>query len=404
MSHIDQLIEKHCPNGVDFKALGEIGQFVRGNGMPKTDFTETGVGAIHYGQIYTFYGVWTTETKSFVAPQTAAKLAKVDPGDIIITNTSENLEDVGKAVAWLGRNQIVTGGHATVFKHEQDPKYIAYWLQSPSFRAQKKRLASGTKVIDVSAKSLAKVIIPLPPIEVQREIVKVLDTFSKLEAELEAELEARRSQYTFYRERILAQSDTEVRTTLGSICLSVSSGATPLTTRSDYYEGGAIPWLRTQEVVWSEIHSTQMKITEKAVKQTAAKWIPENCVIVAISGATAGRAGINKIPLTTNQHCCNLHIDPKLASYRYVYHWVTAHYQELRALGRGARADLNIGLIKSFPINLPSLLHQERAVEALDRFDLLVNDLRHGLPAELKARRKQYEHYRDRLITFQEAK
>ena len=203
MSQIDALIKQLCPAGVPFSTLGEIAELVRGNGMPKTDFTESGVGAIHYGQIYTYYNTWTAETKSFVDQKTASKLAKVDPGDIIITNTSENLEDVGKAVAWLGQSQIVTGGHATVLKHKQNPKFIAYWLQSPSFHSQKKRLATGTKVIDVSAKSLAKLRIPIPPLEVQHEIVKVLDTFSKLEAELEAELEARRNQYKFYRDRLL---------------------------------------------------------------------------------------------------------------------------------------------------------------------------------------------------------
>ena len=117
MSRIDDMIERVCPNGVEFKKLGEIGQLVRGNGLPKTAFTATGVGAIHYGQIYTYYGISTTETISFVAPDTAANLVKVNPGDIIITNTSENLEDVGKAVAWLGDKQIVTGGHATVLKN-----------------------------------------------------------------------------------------------------------------------------------------------------------------------------------------------------------------------------------------------------------------------------------------------
>lgn len=199
MSRIDELSAELCPDGVSRRALGELGDLVRGNGMPKTDFVESGVGAIHYGQIYTCYGTWATETKSFVASQTAAKLAKVDPGDVIITNTSENLEDVGKAVAWLGSEQIVTGGHATVFKHSLDPKYVAYWLQTPDFFAQKKRLATGTKVIDVSARSLERITIPVPPLEVQREIVRVLDTFT----ELEAELEARRRQYAHYRDSLL---------------------------------------------------------------------------------------------------------------------------------------------------------------------------------------------------------
>ena len=203
MSRIDDLIAQLCPNGVEYKAIGEFGELVRGNGMPKSDFVESGVGCIHYGQIYTYYGIWTTETISFVSAGKAEKFAKVDPGDLVITNTSENLDDVCKAVAWLGNTQIVTGGHATVLKHNQDPKYLSYYLQTPDFFAEKKKHATGTKVIDVSAKSLAKIRIPVPPLEVQREIVKVLDTFTKLEAELEAELEARRRQYQYYRDALL---------------------------------------------------------------------------------------------------------------------------------------------------------------------------------------------------------
>ena len=109
MSRIGDLIRELCPHGVEFQALGEIGKLVRGNGMPKSDFVDSGVGCIHYGQIYTYYRTWTTTTISFVPPEKAAKLAKVDPGDLIITNTSENLEDVCKTVAWLGDEQIVTG-------------------------------------------------------------------------------------------------------------------------------------------------------------------------------------------------------------------------------------------------------------------------------------------------------
>lgn len=190
--------------------------------------------------------------------------------------------------------------------------------------------------------------------------------------------------------------------TLGEICVSVSSGGTPLSTRTDFY-GGDIPWLRTQEVRFMDIHDTEVKITEKALKNSSAKWIPANCVIVAISGATAARSAINKIPLTTNQHCCNLEVDPTQANYRYVFHWVSKEYENLKALGQGARADLNAGIIKSFPIAIPPLAEQARVVAILDQFDALVNDLSFGLPAEIKARRQQYEHYRDRLLTFREA-
>lgn len=203
MSRIDDLIAEHCPNGVDFKPLGEVAQLVRGNGMPKSMLTDSGVGAIHYGQIYTRYGVWATATISFVDAEHAKKLAQAHPGDLIITNTSENIEDVCKAVAWLGDTPVVTGGHATVIRHPWDPKFLSYWFASEDFRQQKRKLATGTKVIDISARQLAKVRIPLPPLDVQREVVIILDKFTKLEAELEAELKFRRQQYEHYRNQLL---------------------------------------------------------------------------------------------------------------------------------------------------------------------------------------------------------
>ncbi|WP_434615647.1 restriction endonuclease subunit S [Arthrobacter sp. A5] len=187
--------------------LGEFSTLVRGNGMPKTDFTDSGVAAIHYGQIYTHYGTSATETMSFVSPEKATKLAKVDPGDLVITNTSENLEDVGKTVAWLGQEQAVTGGHATVIKHQQNSKYLAYYFQTTEFAVAKRKYASGTKVIDVSAKSLAKIAIPLPPVSEQERIVAILDKFSSLVNDLSTglpgEIAARRKQYEYYREKVL---------------------------------------------------------------------------------------------------------------------------------------------------------------------------------------------------------
>ncbi len=187
--------------------LGEFAELIRGNGLPKADFTESGVPAIHYGQIYTHYKTWATETKSFVAETTSTKLAKVLPGDLVITNTSENLEDVGKAVAWLGSRTAVTGGHATVIRHKQNPKYLAYYFQTSQFSIDKAKHARGTKVIDVSAKDLAKISVPLPAIEEQDQIVKILDGFElltwSLSEGLPAEIEARRKQYEHYRAKLL---------------------------------------------------------------------------------------------------------------------------------------------------------------------------------------------------------
>ena len=114
-------------------------------------------------------------------------------------------------------------------------------------------------------------------------------------------------------------------TRLGNICKRVVSGGTPKAGIVEYY-GGNIPWLRTQEVDWNDIYDVSIKITEEGLKNSSAKWIPKNCVIVAMYGATAGKVAINKIELTTNQACCNLEINPSKALYRYVYHWLCKSY------------------------------------------------------------------------------
>lgn len=249
---------------------------------------------------------------------------------------------------------------------------------------------------------------PEKSLAIQAKIVRILDSFTELTAELTAELKARKQQYNHYREQLLSFEDGEVEwKTLGEVSLKSYSGATPKAGDAKYYEGGTIPWLRTQEVVFSDIHETAVKITQVAVDDTAAKWVPANCVIVAISGATAGRSGINKIPLTTNQHCCCLEIDPKQALFRYVFHWVSMNYEKLKDLGQGARGDLNSGIIKGFGIPIPfpnqperSLDEQARIVELLDKFDTLTTSLSEGLPREIKLRQQQYEYYRNLLLNF----
>jgi len=187
--------------------LGEIGKLVRGNGLQKKDFTNTGVGCIHYGQIYTYYDTFTDSTKSFVSPELAKTLRVVNKGDLIITNTSENMDDVCKAVAWLGDNDIVTGGHATILKHNENPKYLAYYTQTEMFSIQKRKYANGTKVIDVSVSNMSKILIPLPKLEEQDRIVSLLDRFHELsngiKTGLPAEIVARKKQYEYYRDKLL---------------------------------------------------------------------------------------------------------------------------------------------------------------------------------------------------------
>ena len=196
-------------NDVKIITLGDLGMFVRGSGLQKKDLTTQGIPAIHYGQIYTYYGTYAKKTKSFVTKEMAEKLKKVNYGDVIITNTSENIEDVCKAVVYLLKEQGVTGGHASIFKPSEKiiGKYLAYYTQTTDFAKEKRKFAKGTKVIDVNAKDLAKIKIPLPPLSVQREIVEILDKFDTLcnsiSEGLPTEIELRRKQYEYYRNQLL---------------------------------------------------------------------------------------------------------------------------------------------------------------------------------------------------------
>ncbi|WP_368194978.1 restriction endonuclease subunit S [Aeromonas sp. R2-2] len=249
---------------------------------------------------------------------------------------------------------------------------------------------------------------PKKSLEIQAEIVRILDAFTALTTELTTELTSRKKQYNYYRDQLLSFEDGDVEwKTLGDVTKKWYSGGTPTAGRSEYYDGGDIPWLRTQEVKFTDINNTDVKITKAALDKTAAKWIPANCVIVAISGATAGRSAINKIPLTTNQHCGCLEIDSSKALYRYVFHWVSFNYENLKAQGQGARGDLNSTIIKNFRLPIPyadtphkSLAEQARIVAILDKFDALTTSLTEGLPREIELRQKQYEYYRDLLLSF----
>ena len=156
---------------------------------------------------------------------------------------------------------------------------------------------------------------------------------------------------------------------MSDICTKITSGGTPLTKRDDYY-GGGIPWLRTQEVNFGNIYSTEKTITELGLKNSSAKIIPEDSVIVAMYGATAGKSAINKIPLATNQACCNLIIDNNKADYRFVYYYLVNSYEKLLSAAVGA-AQQNLGSkqISAMIINLPSLSQQKKIANILSSLD-----------------------------------
>ena len=158
--------------------------------------------------------------------------------------------------------------------------------------------------------------------------------------------------------------------TIENICVRICSGGTPSRKHPEYYLNGSIPWLNTSEIDYSRIYKTENKISAIGLKNSSAKWIPTNAVIVAMYGATAGKVAISGIPLTTNQACCNLIIDEKYADYRYVYYYLCHNYIRLSSLANGgAQQNLSVSLLKNFQIVLPKVEIQKKIAAILSALD-----------------------------------
>jgi len=371
---------------VEWKTLGEVAEIGTGSSN-RQDETENGS--------YPFYvrSKNVLRSSNYQFDETAI----IIPGEGGIGDIFHYAEGKYALHQRAYRIKVTTG-------NELVPKFLFYYMTN-AFKPFILARCVGATATSIRKPMLAVFPIPIPPLRVQSRIVEILDKFTQLEAELEAELEARNKQYDFYRNRLLdfAHRDDLAGQvewkTLGEVCEKVCSGGTPSTATPQYYEGN-IPWMRTQDIDWQEIHDTEIKITEEAIANSSAKLIPKNCVIVAMYGATAAKACINKIPLTTNQACCNLQIDENVAHYKYVYYWIRNEYERLKALGEGSQSNLNAKKIKSYKLPLPPLSEQRRIVDILDRFDTLTNSISEGLPREIALRRKQYEYYRDALLNF----
>ncbi len=403
MSRIDDLIAEYCPNGVERRPLGAIAKLYRGNGLQKKDFTDEGIGCIHYGQIYTRYNTFTAQTISFVDKKLADKLLKVHPNDLIVTATSENLEDVCKSVAWLGESDIVTGGHSIVVRHHQNAKYLSYYFQTLDFFQRKRAYVHGTKVMEIKKDDLAKIAVPIPPLPVQEEIVRILDSFSSLEAELEAELEARRKQYAHYRDQLLTFDRERVPwLKLGDVGEFIRGNGIQ---KKDFQDSGVGCIHYGQIYTYYGLFTDHTKsFIDPQLAEKKKKAYQGDLVIATTSEneedvcKACAWLGEKPIAISGDAYVFRHHQNPKYMAY---YFQSELFQQQKKKFITGTKVlRVNGESMAKIEIPMPSLDEQERIVSILDRFDRLTNDLSSGLPAEIEARRRQYEYYRDRLLSF----
>lgn len=379
MSRIDDLIAEYCPDGVKHQTLGEIGEFIRGNGIQKRDFRDSGFGCIHYGQIYTYYGLFADHTKSFIDPNLAEKRKKAYKGDLVIATTSENEEDVCKACAWLGEEPIAISGDAYIFRHHQNPKYISYCFQSELFQSQKKKYITGTKVLRVNGDAMAKIHVPVPPLPVQEEIVRILDSFSSLEA--------RRKQYAYYRDQLIRDCPSIRWIPLSEISENCDKSRKPI--KKEKRIAGKTPYYGASGVVDyvdGFTHEGDYLLLSEDGANLLARSMP-------IAYQISGRNWINN-------HAHVLRIEN--ANLRQLVEMYLNSISLEPYITKGAQPKLTKQRMETIAVPVPSEDYLSRIVEMLTKFYALTTSLTDGLPAEIEARRKQYEYYRDRLLSFDE--
>ena len=385
MSKLSRLLNELCPEGVEYKTLGEIASISRGGNFQKKHYVSNGIPCIHYGQIYTKYNLFVNEADSYIESEVAKKQKFAESGDIIMAITSENVEDVCKCIAWLGNDKVAVSGHTAIIHHNQNPKYLVYYLSSQMFQDQKRKMAHGTKVIEVSPAKLNEVKVAVPPLEVQREIVHILDSFTLLTAELTAELTARKKQYEFYQNKLL-KFDNKVKIVNLSDIADIGTGSS---NTNESIDDGRYPfYVRSQE----PLRKNDYEFDETAII-TAGDGVGVGKVFHYVEGKYA-----------LHQRAYRIHINSPEVLPRYYFHYMRTTFLSYiqKSMFQSSVASIRRPMLNAFPVPIPSLDVQQRLVNVLDNFETICSDLSIGLPAEIEARKKQYEYYRDVLLTFAE--
>ncbi|WRF73094.1 restriction endonuclease subunit S [Helicobacter pylori] len=414
MHKIERLLQTLAPKGVEFRKLGDIGEFTRGNGLLKSDLQDKGRPVVHYGQIHTQYNLSIDKTISYVNDALFHKLKKAKPNDILIVTTSENVKDVGKSIAWLGNEEVAFSGEMYSYSTNENPKFIIYYFQTWFFQKEKEKKITGTKVMRIHENDLKKITIPIPPLEIQQEIVKILDAFTELNTELNTELKARKKQYEYYQNMLLDFKDIHqnhkdakmsakpypkrLKTLLQTLapkgvefrklgemleydqpnkyCVTSKefdkSYPTPVLTAGKTFILG---YTNEKDNIYQASKSSPVIIFDDFT--TATQWVDFPFKV---------KSSAMKILLPKN---------PTI-NIRFIFFYMqTIPYN----IG-GEHARHWISRYSQLEVPIPPLEIQQEIVTILDQFSLLTTDLLAGIPAEIKARKKQYEYYREKLLTF----
>lgn len=396
MTKLEELINELCPDGVEYKKLADVCNFNRGTSLVSKNAKSGDVPVISGGQKPAFY--------HNVANRTGTTITVAGSGAY-----------AGYVGIWY-EPIFVCDAFSVEPKNadELDIKYLYHYLTNNQNKIYNKKTGAG--IPHVHGKDIAKFSIPLPPLSIQSEIVHILDSFTLLTAELTAELTARQKQYAFYRDYLLDFSNEDVikkipdidcsnveYKRLGDIATAIYRGAG--IKRDEVTETG-IPCVRygeiytTYNVTFNNCvsHTDEDKIQNKkyfehgdvlfAITGESVEEIAKSCVYL---GHDKCLAGGDIVVLKHNQN-------PKYMAY--VLSTTNAQSQKSKGKVKSKVVHSSVPAISDIIIPIPPLAEQEKIANMIERFDRLCNDISNGLPAEIEARKKQYEYYRDTLLSF----
>ena len=407
MNKLEQLINEFCPEGVEYKALGELGEFYSGlNGKSKDDFNNGNSKFITYMNVFSNPSL-KIDIDDKVKIEKNENQNTIQYGDVIFTGSSETPEECGMSSVLTSTidEKLYLNSFCFGFRFYDEklmlPEFSKYVFRSSEIRKQIKRTASGVTRFNISKKKMEKVTIPLPPILVQEEIVRILDKFTELAAELATELAARKQQYEYYKSSLLTFGNEIEWKSLGDVCI-VQAGGTPSKNERLYWENGNIKWLSSTVCKnQKNVDEITNYITEQGLLKSSARMMKANTTLVALVGATIGKVAFLPFKAAINQNIAGIYpindndLDPS-----YIYYACTMLYPKFLEFSSGKLAMANLSFVRNLKIPVPPLEEQQCIVDTLDHFEKLCNDISEGLPAEIEARQKQYEYYRDKLLTF----
>lgn len=367
MSRLNELIQKLCPDGVEFKKLSMLCDLSRGKVYSKTYIAENpGI-----------YPVYSSQTEN---NGELGRISTYDYDGEYLTWTTDGAY-AGTIFHRKGKFSITNVcGLISIKSPNILIRFLYYWL---SIKA-KDYVYRGMGNPKLMSNQIAPVKIPIPPLDIQNEIVRILDTFTSHAAELQAELQARKEQYEYYRNKLLTfdKDDKNVKwMKLGDVC-TLNRGIRVV--RNDLNKNGKYPVYQNS--------LTPLGYYDKSN-------YPKNTTFIISAGA-AGEIGFSKEPMWAADDCLCIICTDDLVS-KYVYHYLIEHKIFLISKIRKASIPrLSRVTIEQLPIAIPNISEQQRIVSILDKFEALVNDLTDGLPAEIAAVQEQYEYYRNKLLTF----